>query len=75
MKLKAYNIVADAVEQGVGFGWRRTFKHQNGDDLDDAAAIEAITNEVLNALSEIIDWDDRFTSDPDAASDFLRPFT
>ena len=65
MKLKAYNIVADAIERGVGFGYRRSMKHTNEPQEDDV--IEAITNEVLGALSEIINWDD----EPNKADEFF----
>jgi len=56
VKLKAYYIVADAIERGVGFGYRRSRKHS--DEPQEDYVVETITNEVLGALSEIINWDD-----------------
>jgi hypothetical protein len=56
MRLKAYTIIADAVEKGAMFGWRRAFKYS--DDPEDSEAVNTITNEIMGALSDVIDWGD-----------------
>lgn len=55
MKLKAYRIVSDAVERAVSYGYNRAHKHT--DDPGDETIKDAIYNEVMNELSDIIDWE------------------
>lgn len=55
IKFRAYPIIADAIERGIDFGVRRAFKHTDTPTPD--AIIEHVETEVLNALSEIIDFD------------------
>lgn len=55
MKLKAYVIISDAVDQAISYGYNRAHKHT---DEPGAEGIKgAIYNEVMNRLSEIIDWE------------------
>jgi len=56
MKLKAYRIVSDAVERAVSYGYNRAHKHTETPGKD--GIVDAIYNEVMNELSEIIDWDE-----------------
>lgn len=56
MKVRAYNVVTRAIEEGISTGWRRAHKHTDNPGV--AAIQESIYNEVLNALHEVIDFDD-----------------
>ncbi len=50
MRAKEYEVLVQAVEQGVASGWRRAYKH------DDAPLVEdmqrCITDAVLNSICE-----------------------
>ena len=50
MRVKAYNVIADAVEEGVEYGWSHAHKHT--DAPSDFAIKEEITQAVLNAICE-----------------------
>lgn len=56
MRLKAYRIVSDAVERAVSYGYNRAHKHTEAPGKD--GIVDAIYNEVMNELSDIIDWDE-----------------
>ena len=56
MNFKAYTLVERAVEEGINFGWNRG--HKYADDPEPEVIKEAILNEVMLALSEIIDFDE-----------------
>lgn len=61
MKLNAYTIVNERVEQGVAYGYHRAFKYT--DKPDDNQIIDAISDAVMNALSEVIVWDESDEAD------------
>lgn len=54
MRLKAYDIVADAVDQAVSYGWTRAHKHTN--EPDECTICDCIFEAVTSALCEIIDF-------------------
>jgi hypothetical protein len=56
MKVKVYNVVSRAVEEGINHGYRRAHKHTDNPGL--AAIKDAIYNEVMNALCDVIDFDE-----------------
>lgn len=56
MKPNWYAIISDCVERGAGFGVRRAYKHTDSPSED--AIVESVNNEVMNAISEVVDWDD-----------------
>ena len=56
MKAKDWLILSRAVEEGVTFGWNRAFKHTSTPEQD--VACDHIAQEVLNAISEVFDFDD-----------------
>jgi hypothetical protein len=55
MKVKTYIVLERAIEEGIGYGYRRAFKHT------ETPSEETIKNEILNAvmnsISEVIDFD------------------
>lgn len=56
VRLRAYDVLCDAVERGVAYGWRRAHKH---DDKPGEEAIRgAIEDAVTNALCEVLAFDD-----------------
>jgi len=57
VKVKTYTIVARAVEEGVAYGLRRYSKYHDATPLD--AVAEYVEREVMNALSEVIDFDEQ----------------
>ena len=56
MKPNWYNIISRAVEEGVALGHSRSYKHT---ELPEAEVMmNNIAEEVMNALSEVIIWED-----------------
>ena len=63
VKLDVYRLVARAVEEGISIGWNRAHKHT--DHPHEETIKNAIENEVMSALSDVIVW-------PDIHSDLYR---
>lgn len=59
LKVKTYEVVSRAVEEGVSFGWQRFMKYHDGDvsEMQDAV-YDNVVREVLNALCEVVDFED-----------------
>ena len=55
MRPRVWEIVSRAVESGVAFGYRRAHKHTPKPSEDHVR--EQIELEVMNALSEVIDFE------------------
>jgi hypothetical protein len=55
MKVRAHDILAQAVEDGVVVGWRRAHKHTEKPSPD--SVIEQIEREVMNAICEHFDFE------------------
>lgn len=56
IRVRAYDVVARAVEEGVGRGWRRAHKH--ADDPDAHALVNAIVEDVLSELSAVLEFEE-----------------
>lgn len=57
--MRAWTIVGDAVERGIAFGLNGVRKHADRlDDVSDDVIVGRIHDEVMNALSGVIDWDE-----------------
>lgn len=56
IKVKLYNILHTAVEQGVQIGWTRSHKHTN--TPTEESVKEYILREVMNELSDVVDFND-----------------
>jgi len=52
VRVNAYKVVSDAVEQGAIYGWYRAHKYTDKPVEDDA--VEAIRQAVLNELCEVL---------------------
>jgi len=55
IRLRAYSIIDDKVAEGVKYGHARAHKHT--DSPTDEEVIDAVSEAVMNALSEVIDWE------------------
>lgn len=55
LKLNTYAIVARAVEQGIGLGWRRAHKHT--DTPGEGAVLHEIEEAIMACLGEVVKWE------------------
>ena len=55
MKLRAYRIISDAIDRAINYGYNRAHKHTEAPDAETIKG--SIYNEIMNELSEVIDWD------------------
>jgi len=56
IRLNAYRIISDAVEDGIQFGWNRAHKHVENPSKEHILA--EIHSNVMNSLCDIINFDD-----------------
>lgn len=56
MRLRAYDIVTRAVEEGVGFGITRAYKHSEAPTRE--ALVDAVEQEVKANLCDVINFND-----------------
>ena len=56
MKLKAYNIIHRAVEEGISYGMQRSQKHTDTPSKDHIE--QEILRSVMDYINEIIDFED-----------------
>jgi hypothetical protein len=56
VSVKVYEVIRRAVEEGVAYGYQRAFKHT--DTPSEETIKEQIEHAVMNAVSEVIDYDD-----------------
>lgn len=55
MRMRAYDVLRRAIEEGVEYGWRRAHKHT---DTPDAESIkDQIVTGILNEVCEYFDFD------------------
>jgi hypothetical protein len=56
MKPDAYRVIIHAVEQGVNYGYRRAYKHD--DNPSEEVVIDCIEDEVINQICEWFSFDE-----------------
>jgi predicted Zn-dependent protease with MMP-like domain len=56
MKVRAYDVLRRAVEEGAAYGWRRA--HKQTDAPGEDAIVDQIVQGVLNEVCEYFDVDD-----------------
>ena len=56
MKVRAYDVLRRAVEEGAAYGWRRAHKHTDAPGED--AIVDQIVQGVLHEVCEYFDVDD-----------------
>ncbi len=60
MRVRAYDVLRRAIEEGVEYGWRRAHKHTDTPDAD--AIKDQIVTGILNEVSEYFDFEDEARS-------------
>jgi hypothetical protein len=60
MRVRAYDVLRRAIEEGVEYGWRRAHKHT--DTPDEETIKDQIVTGILNEVCEIFDFDDEVRS-------------
>jgi len=58
IRVNTYEVIAQAVENGISYGYKRAFKHTEKPDEDSIK--EAIYQAVMNDLSEILIFPDLY---------------
>lgn len=58
LKLSTYRLVARAVAEGAAYGLHRYNKYNDDKQVDVEMAAEHVEREVMNALCEVIDFDE-----------------
>lgn len=56
LKLKSYNIISRAVEEGIAYALNRAFKYSDTPAREDFET--RIRDAVMGELSEVVDWED-----------------
>ena len=60
LKVRAYDVLRRAIEEGVEYGWRRAHKHTDAPDADTIK--DQVTTGILNEVCEYFDFDDEARS-------------
>jgi len=55
MRIKAYNILERAIEEGIAYGYRRAHKHT--DNPTEEQIKQAMIDGVINEICEVIDFE------------------
>jgi hypothetical protein len=54
MRVRVYDVLDRAVEEGVAYGWRRAHKHSEKPDEDHA--MEALRQAVMSSICEVFEF-------------------
>ena len=60
MKVRAYDVLRRAIEEGVEYGWRRAHKHTDSPDAETIK--DQVVTGILNEVCEYFDFDDEVRS-------------
>jgi hypothetical protein len=60
MRVRAYEVLRRAIEEGVEYGWRRAHKHTETPDAETIK--DQIVTGILNEVSEVFDFEDQVES-------------
>lgn len=60
MRVRAYDVLRRAIEEGVEYGWRRAHKHTDAPDTETIK--DQLVTGILNEVSEYFDFDDEVRS-------------
>lgn len=60
MRVKLYELLSDQIEEGLGWGIRRVFKHDDAPKTEEQilAATDHIMNEIMIAVGTYLDFSD-----------------
>ncbi len=61
LRVRAYEVLRRAVEEGIDYGWMRAHKHT--DKPDEAAVKDEILQGILNEVCEYFDFEDASSID------------
>ena len=61
MKVRVYEVLHRAIEEGIDYGWRRAHKHT--DAPGEAAIKDEVLQGILNEVCEVFDFDDTSAAD------------
>ncbi len=61
LRVRAYEVLRRAVEEGIDYGWMRAHKHV--DKPDEAALKDEILKGILNEVCEYFDFEDASPAD------------
>ena len=56
MKVDKYRVLSDCVEEGIRYGYNRSFKHTDNPSEDDI--VREIENAVMNQICEYFNFDE-----------------
>ncbi|MFZ5786915.1 MAG: hypothetical protein ACOY3Y_10780 [Acidobacteriota bacterium] len=56
MRVRAYEVLRRAIEEGLEYGWRRAHKHT--DTPDEAPLKEEVLQGIMNEVCEVFDFDE-----------------
>ena len=56
IQVKLYSIIQRAVEEGIEMGYNRAYKYTDTPTRD--IMVENLEREIMNSLSEVIDFED-----------------
>lgn len=60
MKVRAYDVLRRAIEEGVEYGWRRAHKHTDSPDAETIK--DQVVTGILNEVCEYFDFNDEARS-------------
>ncbi len=55
VKLKSYDIISRAVEEGIAFGLNRAYKYADNPSREDFE--QRIRDAIMSELTDVINWD------------------
>lgn len=61
MRVRAYEVLHRAIEEGLEHGWRRAHKHT--DTPDEASLKEEVLQGIVNEVCEVFDFDEPSRAD------------
>jgi len=56
MRVRAYEVLHRAIEEGLEYGWRHAHKHT--DKPDEASLKEEVLQGIVNEVCEVFDFDE-----------------
>lgn len=61
-RVNVYIVIERAVEEGIAYGWRRSFKYDDTPVTEDGprahAAKEALRDAIMGAFDEVLLWEE-----------------
>ncbi len=61
MRVRAYEVLRRAIEEGLEYGWRRAHKHT--DTPDESSLKDEVLQGIMNEVCEVFDFDEPARAD------------